>query len=138
MRQVKTPARNIKLTHEESQCGGSSTCPKTCKMILQREWNVCWQQIKPGERGREKREEGGIWITCSGTGEETAQRIIMWSALAVVLWSVWTQPYLSPQHDAVHVSASQGGNKQAKENQQIHIAIVFHTYQTGWLLFSRD
>lgn len=55
---VKTSARKIKeagKSIEESVWREHMLQNSTCKLILQWEWNVFWQQIKAGARDREKK-----------------------------------------------------------------------------------
>ncbi len=66
MRLVKTSARKMK---EAGKSMGESVWREhmlqnsTCKLILQWESNVFWQQIKAEEGTERKKEVGGIWIT---------------------------------------------------------------------------
>lgn len=75
MSQVKTAARNIKAACMRRVSVGGAHAPKHAKWFFS-ESKMCFDRISRQERGAErKKEEGGIWITFSGIGEETAQRI---------------------------------------------------------------
>ncbi len=121
MRLVKTSARQIKeagKSMRESVWREHKLQNSTCKLILQWEWNVFWQQIKAEERDREKKGSGRNMNNLKwnwGGNSTESYNVIYSSCAACFVIAVSFEPSLiCPSSMTPSTRLHRGGNKQAK------------------------